>query len=618
MDPTHFPPHGFPSIPPPQPPLPLPLPLPPPPPADLATTISQLKSLLSFASSTLSSLPFPSPPLHSPPLLPCPYNPHHLLPPESLYRHFLNCPSPLPPLHSIPPLKPHSQTQDNETSFPPTCSDSDSDTDFVFSLESEIGDLGSMFIYKDCPGVVSSVPELAKSFTLPGFLLSECGNLTTSENDASSCKFASILPSEYWVLRSEVDAWQSFPVSYSYTALRAILGFTTVSEGDLKKWVISNSPKYGIIIDVAVRDHIWFLLKVCLKAVRREALCSLDTFFRNDGVSDPKVLISCPKLAGGFSWLSNQLSILYGEVHARSFSLGMIKEAILRSGCCILVSEFDERDEETDVRKSGEVASEGACNGNVLVSDVACAIGALHQRAFLEQNIRALRSTQSVPKHHRLMEYAYLSSRAAEERSKRPNYRPISDHDSLPSSRAQNQESGGSKTKEELLAEERDYKRRRTSYRGKKVKRSPTEVLRDIIEEHMEVIKQAGGIWSHQTSTEHTSSKPDNSQKSSALDPYSFHKSPSPNHENSYKRSKYEREDTADTYYSRSYKEYDDWHTGKEKRRDDADYYSSRSHSKHEGRYRSKDKGRDHHSRRNDTYEDGEKKRRHHRYDGQR
>jgi hypothetical protein len=37
-------------------------------------------------------------------------------------------------------------------------------------------------------------------------------------------------------------------------------------------------------------------------------------------------------------------------------------------------------------------------------------------------------------------------------------------------------ESGKAKTREELLAEERDYKRRRQSYRGKKVKRNPTEV----------------------------------------------------------------------------------------------------------------------------------------------
>lgn len=37
-------------------------------------------------------------------------------------------------------------------------------------------------------------------------------------------------------------------------------------------------------------------------------------------------------------------------------------------------------------------------------------------------------------------------------------------------------ETGKAKTREELLAEERDYKRRRMSYRGKKSKRNISEV----------------------------------------------------------------------------------------------------------------------------------------------
>ncbi|XP_073297467.1 uncharacterized protein [Primulina huaijiensis] len=52
------------------------------------------------------------------------------------------------------------------------------------------------------------------------------------------------------------------------------------------------------------------------------------------------------------------------------------------------------------------------------------------------------------------------------------------------------------KTREELVAEERDYERRRTSYRSKKLKRNTTEVMRDIIGEYMEEIKQAGVIGS--------------------------------------------------------------------------------------------------------------------------
>lgn len=114
----------------------------------------------------------------------------------------------------------------------------------------------------------------------------------------------------------------------------------------------------------------------------------------------------------------------------------------------------------------------------------------------------------------------------------------------------------------------------------------------------MEVIKQAEGLGSHQTSTEYASSKLDNSQKSTASDNSPFHNSPSPSHYKSYKRgSRYEREDDAGTGYSRSYKEHDDRHTGPEKRKNDADCYTSRSYSEHEDRYRSKERGRDHHNR---------------------
>lgn len=126
----------------------------------------------------------------------------------------------------------------------------------------------------------------------------------------------------------------------------------------------------------------------------------------------------------------------------------------------------------------------------------------------------------------------------------------------------------------------------------------------------MEVIKQAGWIGSNQTNTEHASSKPDNFQKSTASDTYSFHNSPSHSHDKSYKRgSRYEREDRADTCYSGSYNEHDDWHTGKEKRRDDADHHVSRSYSEHEDQYRSGERDRERHNRRSesvvqDTFDD--------------
>ncbi|KAJ6349404.1 hypothetical protein OIU77_006899 [Salix suchowensis] len=83
-----------------------------------------------------------------------------------------------------------------------------------------------------------------------------------------------------------------------------------------------------------------------------------------------------------------------------------------------------------------------------------------------------------------------------------PNYKAIIEHDGLPRKHLSNQESNKTKTKEELLAEERDYKRRRMSYRGKKLKRTTLQVMRDIIDGYMEEIKLAGGIGRFEKGTE--------------------------------------------------------------------------------------------------------------------
>ncbi|GKE82061.1 U11/U12 small nuclear ribonucleoprotein 48 kDa protein, partial [Tanacetum coccineum] len=90
-----------------------------------------------------------------------------------------------------------------------------------------------------------------------------------------------------------------------------------------------------------------------------------------------------------------------------------------------------------------------------------------------------------------VQEHQYITKVAEEERKKRPDYRPIIEHDGVLWHRGDNQDANKNKSREELLAEERDYKRRRMSYRGKKMKRSTTQVMRDIIDEYMEEIKHA-------------------------------------------------------------------------------------------------------------------------------
>ncbi|OMO87846.1 hypothetical protein COLO4_20542 [Corchorus olitorius] len=132
--------------------------------------------------------------------------------------------------------------------------------------------------------------------------------------------------------------------------------------------------------------------------------------------------------------------------------------------------------------------------GVIFVSQVAAAVAALHERRFLEEKIKHFRASQPLSRYQRMAEHTYVSQRADMERKKRSNYRPIIDHDGLPRHALSNEETNRIKTREEIMAEERDYRRRRMSYRGKKLKRTKLQVMRDIIEEYTEEIKKAGGI----------------------------------------------------------------------------------------------------------------------------
>uniref|UniRef100_A0A0D9ZJA4 Uncharacterized protein n=1 Tax=Oryza glumipatula TaxID=40148 RepID=A0A0D9ZJA4_9ORYZ len=264
----------------------------------------------------------------------------------------------------------------------------------------------------------------------------------------------------------------------------------------MRRWVLAASPRYGVVIDAATRDHVWVLLRLCLKAAASEARCSLEDARGAEGGGsgfvDPRAIrFECPRLVDAVSWLGTQLRILYGESSGRSFAIAAVREAILRAGSCLAVG----------VDGGGSSGVEGSDFGNVgtssvSVAQVAAAIVALHERFSLEEKIKALRAPRPA-KFQLLLEYSKALERGREERSKRPNYRAVLEYDGIISRRVDSQESGRVKTREELLAEERDYKRRRTSYRGKKAKRNPKEILRDIIDEHMEEIKQAGGIGCH-------------------------------------------------------------------------------------------------------------------------
>ncbi|XP_022746661.1 U11/U12 small nuclear ribonucleoprotein 48 kDa protein [Durio zibethinus] len=498
-------------------------------PCSLSTTLSSLTSLLSLSRQTLNSHSTLTESLNSN-LVSCPFNPNHLLPPESLFSHSLHCPSTQSLNLDLPnyrnTLKTPSNLHSQDTLFEDKqCSE------LCLSLDDYFSDFGSNFFYKDCPGVVNllDVDNYKKTFTLPGFLSVECVNFEgfkEGESKASEKKGLGVLASGLWETRREVERWVDYPASYSFNVVCGILGWKMVKRSDFRKWVVSNSPWYGIVIDEYMGDHIVLLVRLCLKAVVREAIGLVEVGMeygeaeeKGSDVNLEMRMFECPVLLQVLIWLGSQLSVLYGEVNGKFFVINMIKQCILEGASRLLLFPSEEKvtvslklgqesqsldangvkeiKHEEPIEQSNEpveTVDETIGVGVIFVSQVAAAVAALHERCFLEEKIKRLRFSQPLSRYERMLEHAYVSERADAERKKLPNYRPIIDHDGLPRQASSNEGTSRTKTREEILAEERDYKRRRMSYRGKKLKRTTLQVMRDIIEEYTEEIKKAGGI----------------------------------------------------------------------------------------------------------------------------
>uniref|UniRef100_M8CBA3 CHHC U11-48K-type domain-containing protein n=1 Tax=Aegilops tauschii TaxID=37682 RepID=M8CBA3_AEGTA len=387
-------------------------------------------------------------------------------------------PPAVPPLRRLspsilPPLPPHSPHPAPTTPLPSLPSSPTSEIPLPLPA--------APAPYHDCPAVVRTTSQPPASSSLPAFLAAECADFASSTAAPTLSSPPRILPSELCLLRREVDSWGCHhpPGAYSYAAARVVEALRLGAlqwEVELRRWLLASSPKYGIVIDAASRDHVFVLVRLCMKAAAAEAGCSLERLPKGEGEEfrlDPRpVRFECPRLVDGVSWLASQLEVLYGKGNGWFFAITAVKEAILRLGSCLAVGVGDGVAGGAS-EKGCELRDTGTCP--IFVSQVAAAIAALHDRLSLDKKIRALQAPRP-SKYQLLLEYSQILKQGCDERSKRPNYRAVLDYDGILPRQMDNQESGRSKTREELLAEERDYKRRRMSYRGKKMKRNPTEL----------------------------------------------------------------------------------------------------------------------------------------------
>ncbi|CAM8963105.1 unnamed protein product [Rhodiola kirilowii] len=503
-------------------------------PHDLPTALSALTDLIHLTEQTLSSTPVRdlvrifdnNVDDDDDGFAQCPYNPTHRMPAGSLFTHYLTCPTSLDFSNILSSLRyPHTLylskselVQRRDVNF---------EDELFFSVD-RYGDFCANYFYEGCPGVVGFVQELDAEkmvFTVPRVLYLECKDFADSDElrefERSGFK---LLVSEFTLGRCEVESWNDYPLRFSLRLLKMVSNALSVKDTELKKWLIVNSPSYGVVIDKAITDHIVLLLKLCLRAMAKEAFRLVKSQIVQNGskvISESNsmnISFDCRFMNEVLGWFISQLTVLYGEVNGKYFGINMLKNCLIKAGLCSLLFPLEEKRREhcrpkecveisnshdceigeTDVDLAGkqdvELDVSGKVHEDILLSQVTAAVAALYERAVLERKIRGFRPPHSLPKHQIVAEHNYLTNKAREERQKRTNYKSIVEHDGLIWQHSHSQETNRTKTREELLAEERDYKRRRMSYRGKKMKRSTTEVMRGIIEEYMEEIKQAGGI----------------------------------------------------------------------------------------------------------------------------
>lgn len=246
--------------------------------------------------------------------------------------------------------------------------------------------------------------------------------------------FIRFLPSEIWAIRSETESWGGgFPAAYSSRVLRAILKLRDCKLLHLYDWVIASSPRYGVIIDCAMRDHVVLLVKLSLKVIVGEAI-ELAGLTHRDGETKKALWglgnrsFECPVLVRVMVWLALQFSILYGEVNGKYFAVDLLKQCVLNIVSCASLFSLEGKDDDlSEGEKNGgnveeQVQSVVSIDGResierdtvgssiIFISEVAAAVAALHERAFIEDKIKALRNARPTSTYQRYFSVVYRLS----------------------------------------------------------------------------------------------------------------------------------------------------------------------------------------------------------------
>lgn len=179
-------------------------------------------------------------------------------------------------------------------------------------------------------------------------------------------------------LNTETHAWNHYPLHYSCILRRVFLclascGTHQVLE-ELSSWILVHSPRYGLIIDFSLRDHVLLLFNLCLRSIVSEAI--------GLGIGDGhQFYFNCPVFCQVLAWYATQLGILFGEMNAKLFAIHLFKHLILSVAINFLMFSG----ETTEIQMHNFLTE-----GEISLSQVEDAVAAFRDRSLLEDKIKAV------------------------------------------------------------------------------------------------------------------------------------------------------------------------------------------------------------------------------------
>eukprot|EP00850_Spirogloea_muscicola_P014847 SM000109S14161 [mRNA] locus=s109:287082:290839:+ [translate_table: standard] len=295
-----------------------------------------------------------------------------------------------------------------------------------------------------------------------------------SQESAGPGGVVALSAARLWQADREIAGWQAVPPAYSPTVAAVVVALPRLAISHVEAAVLALAAAW---LPPSAAACFATLVRVALGRVAMEAAAAMP----GSGGDRP---IPCPVLAKQARWLASHAAALCSLATAGATTLALLQHLLLRT--IALLGDSTEADElelctPTIELPVGEATAEQGSGGidvaKALTSFYELALAARHRKEGLPDTAAA----------EWIRSYDQVVEAAEVERRLRPA--TTSTASSIAEAAYQAnlaaEKEKRDKSTVERLAEERDYKRRRISYRAKHGLRTATTMMREIIEKQM-------------------------------------------------------------------------------------------------------------------------------------